>query len=98
MVGALVGKRMANQTGLRNAFNAKDKESSVSSFRGAYENSCRGSFASNFNDYASNPKLEVSIDGVVGETDNGIIEPGEAFSIGFTIRNFGGVGAPVAAI
>ncbi len=97
MVGTQVGKRLAANTGLVGAFNKKFKESSTASFRDSFVASYTGNFNSNFQDYLTNPKLSISFDSIVGSENDGIYQPGEAISVKFSVKNFGGVATPLEA-
>jgi hypothetical protein len=97
LVGIELGKRIAYQKGLIEAFNAKFKESSRQAFRSAYENAFQSSFTTTFNDYADNAKLDIEFTDVIGREDDGIIQPGEAVAVSFKVRNSGGRATSIRA-
>lgn len=90
LVGIELGKRIAYQKGLIEAFNAKAKESSMRAFQSAFENTCRDSFRTTFFDYSDNAKLTADFLDVIGLTEDGIIQPGETIAVSFKVTNSGG--------
>lgn len=90
MVGTQVGKRLAFEAGLVQAFNKRFQESARTTFYAAYNDAYTSSFNTNFDDYLNNPKIAVEFTGVVGESNMGIIQPGERITPVFTVRNYGG--------
>jgi len=91
-LGTQIGKRIAQTKGLAKAFDVKFKESSKASYRGSFESSYRGDFNSVFDDYANNPKISIDLVDVIGADNDGIIQPGENFSVLFKVVNAGGRG------
>lgn len=94
-IGVLLGKRMAQQSGLITAFNEKYQSSSKAAFREAFEQAYMDSFGVTFADYRDNPKLEVLFDEVIGVDSDGILQPGEQIQAKMRIRNYGGRGTPL---
>jgi hypothetical protein len=103
-VGTQLGKRVAFGRGLVAAFNKKFEESARHTYQNAYKGSFMGSFLSTFDEYAKNPKIDFipfyagSALLLSGTDDDGIIQPGEAFSLRFKLKNIGGVGTDIKGI
>jgi hypothetical protein len=97
LVGIELGKRIAYQKGLIEAFNAKAKESSKHAFQSAYEDACRDSFRTTFYDYSDNAKLTIDFLNIIGMTEDGIIQPGETIAVSFKVTNTGGQATSVSA-
>lgn len=95
-IGIQVGKRVAHYRGLELAFNQKFKESSASTYRDSFTAAYTNSFNASFQDYAQNPKLSIVFDGILGNDNDGILQPGEAITARFTVKNVGGVGSPLS--
>ena len=96
ITGQQVGKRVAFETGLMQEFNALFKKSSKATFQDAFAKAYTDNFTVVYNDYLNNPKLSIDFTGIVGETDDGIIQPGERFAAQFSCRNAGGKGSDLA--
>jgi flagellar biosynthesis/type III secretory pathway protein FliH len=96
-VGIELGKRIAYQKGLIEAFNAKAKETSMHAFQSAFEDTCRDSFRNTFYDYSDNAKLTIDFSDVIGMTEDGIIQPGETIAVSFKVTNSGGQAASLRA-
>lgn len=94
-IGILLGKRMAQQAGLIAAFNEKFKSSSQAAFRDAFSENYVNAFESTYAHYKNNAILEVRFDQVIGAQDDGILQPGEEFSIVLNVRNLGGRATPL---
>jgi hypothetical protein len=97
LVGIELGKRIAYQKGMIEAFNARFKESSKNAFQSAYESTFRSSFTTTFDNYSNNAKLNVDFTDVIGLEEDGIIQPGERIAVSFKIRNSGGRAVSVRA-
>lgn len=102
-VGTQIGKRVAFGQGLVNSFNKKFAESARLTYTKSYVNSFKNGFATTFDDYAKNPKLEISglengqVLELLGLDNDGIIQPGEAVALKFKVKNVGGVGTDITA-
>ncbi len=96
-VGTQVGKRVATARGTQKEFNRVFKESSASTYRNAFVDGYTQSFQNTFADYSSNPKLSLSLESVIGQDPDGILQPGEVFSTEFVVRNMGGKGTALVA-
>ncbi len=102
-VGTQLGKRIAFGQGLVNAFNRKFEESAKLTYTKSYVNSFKNGFSITFDDYAKNPKLEISglengqVLELLGLDNDGIIQPGEAVALKFKVKNVGGVGTDITA-
>lgn len=97
LVGIELGKRMAYQKGMMEAFNAEFKARSRDAFQSSFENAARASFAATFQDYAASAKLDVDAIKILGMEDDGILQPGEAIAVSFRVRNSGGRATSVRA-
>ncbi len=103
-VGTQLGKRIAFGRGLIAAFNKKFEESARTTYQNAYKGSYMGSFNGTFEDYVKNPKLDIVAFSngqtllLKGVDDDGIIQPGEAFSLKFKMKNMGGVGTDLKGV
>lgn len=102
-VGTQIGKRIAFGQGLVGAFNKKFEESAKVNYQKSYITSFRNGFASTYEDYAKNSKLEISnlesgsVLELLGLEDDGIIQPGEAVGMKFKVRNVGGIRTDITA-
>lgn len=103
-VGTQLGKRVSFGRGLVAAFNKKFEDSARQTYNDAYKNSFTSSFNLNFDDYLSNPKLEfMPVKSnqfllLTGEDNDGVIQPGESFSLQFKMKNAGGADSLLQAI
>ena len=91
IVGTQLGQKIAQQTGMIQEFDRQFKAESITTYPESYANAYRQSFESTYTEYATNPKLSVRIDRVIGHSDDGILSPGEPVSLLFTLTNIGGV-------
>jgi hypothetical protein len=97
LVGTDLGRKIAYQKGMIEAFNAKFKANSQRAFQSAYESTCLESFRTAFYDHADNAKLNIDFIQVTGMEDDGIIQPGETIAVSFKITNSGGQAASIRA-
>jgi hypothetical protein len=95
-LGEQLGKRVAQQKGLIQAYNERFRESSLRTFQDAFAASYASVFNSTFADYNNNPKLSLSLLGVIGADNDGILQPGESIRLRFRVKNLGGVGSPLS--
>lgn len=99
VVGMELGKRVSFGRGLVNGFNKKFEESARTTYANAYKGAYMNSFNLTFDDYSKNPKLEFlalkssTFMELMGMDDDGVVQPGEYFSLKFRMKNAGGVGA-----
>lgn len=89
--GLQVGKRIAHYKGLQDAFNKKFKELSRMTYATAYEEAFTREYNKTFDSYAKNAILSVSNFRIVGNDNDGIIQPGEMISATFDVTNVGGI-------
>lgn len=89
--GIQVGKRIAFQNGLALEFNEQFDEKAQSTYRDAYVSAYTTKFDNKFYEYADNAKINIagSVE-VIGEDDDGIIQPGEKIKLKLTLQNKGG--------
>ncbi|MFZ4714410.1 MAG: hypothetical protein ACOYL6_11880 [Bacteriovoracaceae bacterium] len=103
-VGTQLGKRVAFGRGLIAAFNKKFEKSADETYQNAYKGSFMNSFNGTFDEYSKNPKLDIiPVSGgstltLTGVDDDGVIQPGEAFSLKFKLKNMGGVGTDIKGV
>ncbi|MFZ4715017.1 MAG: hypothetical protein ACOYL6_14955 [Bacteriovoracaceae bacterium] len=103
-VGTQLGKRVAFGRGLIAAFNKKFEDSATQTYQNAYKGSFMNSFNGAFDEYSKNPKLDmIPMEGgstlvLTGTDDDGVLQPGEAFSLKFKMKNMGGVGTDLKGI
>jgi hypothetical protein len=90
-IGTQVGKRIAFHKGLVQAYNQKFKESSKQRYLEEYATAYKQGYSEVFDFYSNNPVLELSIVEIIGESDNGVIEPSEKVAFKLEIKNYGNV-------
>jgi hypothetical protein len=90
-IGKQVGLRYARESGEVKAFNQKFQRDERAAYDAVFADSYRNGFLSTFRDHASNPKPEVDGFDIIGELDDGILQPGERIAVSFRIKNYGKV-------
>ncbi len=88
-IGKQVGIRYARESGEVKAFNQKFQRDERVAYDSVFENAYRNAFSTTFNDYSNNPKPEVDGFEIIGEVDDGILQPGERVAVSFRIKNYG---------
>lgn len=91
IVGTQLGQKLAQQSGMIQEFDRQFKAESASAYPESYANAYRKSFDATYADYATHPQLSASVDAVLGQSDDGILSPGEPIALSFTLKNAGGV-------
>jgi hypothetical protein len=90
-IGYEVGSEIAHRKGMARAFNRNYAQTSYSNYQQSFTNTFSTSFNSTFNEYKNNAYLTLDFLGIIGKDEDGIIQPGEDFSVKFKVINFGGV-------
>ncbi len=90
-IGKQVGMRYARSSGEVKGFNQKFQRDERAAYDSVFENAYRNGFTATFNDYSNNPKPEVDGFEIIGEVDDGILQPGERVAVSFRIKNYGKV-------
>ncbi len=88
-IGKQVGLRYARESGQVKSFNEKFQRDERAAYEAVFTNAYRNGFLNTFRDYASNPKPEVDGFDIIGELDDGILQPGERIAVAFRIKNYG---------
>jgi hypothetical protein len=96
-VGSQVGRVIAQDIGLEQAFNQKFRATEIGAYQATFASAYSSSFQATFQDYATNPKLSISFDKIAGDPDTGVIQPGQSIDAFFTVQNVGGVASPLTA-
>lgn len=91
--GLEIGAEIARARGLQNAFDQEFRIRSVNSYKDQFHRSYADSFQATYADYRDNAKLSIELLEVIGETNDGIIQPGERVAMKFKVRNAGGKGS-----
>lgn len=88
-IGKQVGLRYAREAGLVQSFNDKFKRDERAAYEGVYADAYLRGFQQTFMDYSNNPKPEVDNFELIGELDDGILQPGERLAVSFRVKNYG---------
>ncbi len=90
-IGKQVGYRYARESGQVKGFNEKFQRDERAAYEAVFEGAYRSSFATTFRDYATHSKPEVDSFDIIGELDDGILQPGERIAVSFRVKNYGKV-------
>ncbi len=91
--GLEVGAEVARARGLQNAFDQEFRIRSVNTYKDQFHRSFADSFVASYQDYRNNAKLSIELIELIGEDNDGIIQPGEKLSMKFKVLNAGGKGS-----
>lgn len=89
-VGLEIGAEIARARGLQNAFDQEFRIRSVNAYKDQFHRSYADSFQATYADYRDNAKIGIELLEVVGEVNDGIIQPGERVALKFKVTNAGG--------
>lgn len=88
--GLEVGAEIARARGLQNAFDQEFRVRSINSYKDQFHRSYADSFKATYADYRDNAKVSIELLEVIGEVNDGIIQPGEKVALKFKVLNAGG--------
>ena len=91
--GVDVGRTIAQRKGLARAFDRNYMDTSRNSYLSNFATSYTKSFSTIYNYYKNNSILTLSFIDIIGDDDDGIIQPGEDFKARFKVVNVGGLAA-----
>jgi hypothetical protein len=90
-LGRQVGSEYAFQTGRRDAFNELFFQAESNEYSQQAVNGYDSGFQNKYREYMTNPQPAFEFVDVVGEVDDGIIQPNENFSVRVRVKNYGAV-------
>jgi hypothetical protein len=90
-VGAELGRRIAQTRGMVQAFDESFKERTRSTYASAFQRGYESGFRTEFEAYRTSPGVRLEVIDVIGSVADGILQPGETFSLTFRVTNAGGV-------
>lgn len=91
--GLEIGAEVARARGLQEAFDQEFRVRSINSYKDQFHKSYADSFQANYADYKNNAKLSIELLELIGEDNDGIIQPGEKVAMKFKVVNAGGKGS-----
>jgi hypothetical protein len=97
IVGTEMGQRLATNRGMVDGFNDTFKNATRDGYAEAYRRAYRTAFETEYDEVRRKAILSATILEVIGETPDGILQPGEAFRLRLRVTNAGGAAAPFSA-
>ena len=91
--GLEIGAEVARARGLQDAFDQEFRVRSINSYKDQFHKSYANSFESTYADYKNSAKLSIELLELIGEDNDGIIQPGEKVAMKFKVVNAGGKGS-----
>lgn len=91
LTGFTIGSEIAHKKGLARGFDVRYMNASRLAYIQAFGQSFTKGFSDTFNYYKTNTILSLNFLGIVGNENDGVVQPGEDFSVRFKVINVGGV-------
>ena len=96
-VGRQLGTQYAFQVGRRDAFNEQFFQTESNLYLQYAVSGFDSGFKNKYQEFISSPQPAFELVDVVGEVDDGIIQPNEKVAVTIRVKNYGGVGTQFAA-